>query len=272
MSFNFFKKDDTPEPAQAPEQTNNVASAQEVSPAVDPNKAADVARFEKLFPSFVGCYDALSPDMRSRMLYDKIEATSTPVTPTEAEDDGAPKIRPVPALNMEMANARLAQAIEGQDSEEIVAAQKAITDHQEQLMAVVNDYNILNDYNTQKMQKQILLMQRPAEIRAAGTAVTGFEEADVAVAAQLLDSGDIQDLGTAVKYAVHQRLVASNSAVPPTAAEEAVRQASAAVAASAPGGTETAGPDEVIATESFTDPKFTDALHQAAAANKQTQT
>jgi hypothetical protein len=277
MGFNFFGNIQEPaavaDPATAQDSTNDdAASAPVVSPAVEPGNAEDVSRFEKLFPSFVGCYDALSPDMRAKMLYDKIEATSPVAKPSEAEGDGAPSIRAVPQLNMEMATATLAQAIQDGDTEAITAAQKAITDHQEQLMGVVHDYNMQNSYETQKLQKQMTALQLPTEIRAAGAAVNGFEDADVATAQQLLDSGHIQDIGVAVKFAVHQRLVASNSTVPPTVAEETARQTKAAVAASAPDSVESAGAEEIVATETFTDQRFVNALKQEAAAEKQTQT
>jgi hypothetical protein len=274
MGFNFFGNKQEPAAEAVPGQettTNTTASTEQVAPVVEPGNAEDVARFEKLFPSFVGSYDALSPDMRAKMLYDRIEATSSTVKPTEAEGDGAPSIRAVPQLNMEMATATLVQAIQDGDAEAIAASQKAITDHQEQLMGVVHDYNMQNSYETQKLQKQMTALQLPTEIRAAGAAVNGFEDADVATAQQLLDSGHIQDIGVAVKYAVHQRLVASNSSVPPTVAEEVARQTKAAVAASAPDSVESAGAEEVVATETFTDQRFVNALKQEAAAEKQSQ-
>jgi len=279
--FDFFgKKDAEPaegpvaDPAEAPvtdgeQPTNEAASTQEVSPAVEPSNAADVSRFEKAFPNFAGCYDALSPDMRARMLYDKIEATSTPVSPDGDESDSTPTIRIVPTFNMEMATAELARATQDGDAEAIASAQKAILEYHEDLMGWVHDHNAVNAHKTQQLQTQMAKLQRPSEILSAGSTVKGFEQTDVAAATQLLDSGQITDITAAVKFAVYQRLATSNKAVPPDAAEQAARQAKAIAAASAPDSEQAGGGEEITATPSFTDPKFAEAVHRAAQAGQQ---
>ncbi len=267
--FDFFGKGTKAVADAAPDtQTDKAASAEEASPAVDPSKAADKTRFEELFPSFKGSYDALSPELRATMLYDLVKATSTAASPIEDESASSPAIRELPVFNMEMAQADFAKAIREEDEAAIATASRAITDYQEQIMGVVHDYNMRNTYDTQKLKDQVISLQRPAEIRALGLSLPGFEETDVAAAAQYLDSGHITDIGAAVQYAILARQAASPEPVKPDAAEEAARQAAAAAAASAPDGESAAGSEEMVATEHFTDARFVDALQQEAAAKE----
>jgi hypothetical protein len=222
--------------APVDDDNDNAASSQDESPVVDTSSNADRERFESCLPALKGSYDALSPEMRTRMLLNMIEGNNTVATQNNTgEGDSVPKIREIQPLDMNVATERLVRAIESGDADDITSAQKAISQHQEQLLGVLYDYSQLNAYETNQLKKELSEIRRPVEIRKIGASVPGFEDSDVDKALQLVDSGQISNMSLAVKFAVQERLLASKRTVPPTAAEMAARQAAGAMAASAPG-------------------------------------
>ena len=255
MNFPFGKKQepdtvDVPAPAPeaapateavpAPEQiTDPAASPQDGHPATDPvdlNLAAQ--EWDQQVPDLAGLHATLSPEQRTQVLYARIQANQTVAKPSEAESPSPPPIREVPTLDKSAAQVEWARLIRDGDDEGAAMVQAKIAEYDEALVGAVYDSSLLAQFNADQNAIAIAAVQRPNEIRAAGAHVQGFLEADVVAAASLLDSGKIQDIGSAVQMVVLQRQAIALTAapVPLTAQQKAATAAAAALAASAPGG------------------------------------
>lgn len=255
----------------APEHSE-AASDQELSPAVTAQKQEDDRRWDDHFPAFKGQRDAVPADMQARMWQDKVLSTPTTTTPHREEGPGRPEVVPLPLMDPDAAAEKLKQAIEDGDTEAQIAATAEIAAFARGAVLTVNSYGMQNEYDIQQMQTKLGELELPSKIRRLGADMPGFTEPDVAAAQQLVESGRVSDPALAVGYAVNARLVASNSAVPPSAAEIAARKAAAIVAASTPDSAPSTPKTPYEGDGTFNSPGMRDALktdqRTAAAAAK----
>ena len=237
--FDVFKSKPTepgtePEPAASP-QDGHPASEPATPEAATGTDATASSAWDRLVPELAGKFDALSDDVRIAILGGKIRASETVAKPSEAESPGPPAIRDIPQLDKRTAMAKWAQQISDGDTEGADATAKAIYEYDEAMLGALLDHGDQAKFSSAENATRIAALQQPNDIRAAGTKVQGFDEADLVAVKSLLDKGVTNNIDFAVKSVVAQRLAASPIPAPqPTPAEDAARQAAAALASSAP--------------------------------------
>ena len=242
------------------EEINKAASDQELSPAVIAQKQEAARQWDEAFPGFKGQSDALPADMQAQMWRNKALSTSTATIPDKDEGPGRPEVVPLPLLDPNAAMERYKQAVTDGDTEAQIAATAEIADFARGAAETVNSYGMQNEFDIRKADARIARLELPQTIRRAGANMPGFDEADVSVALQIIESGRCEDPALAVGYAVNQRLVASKSAVPPSAAETAARKAAATVAASTPDSAPSTPKTPFAGDGTFNSPAFKDAM------------
>ncbi len=241
-------------------ETNEAASDQELSPAVIAQKQEDSRQWDEAFPGFKGQNDALPADMQAQMWRNKALSTSTTTIPDKDEGPGRPEVVPLPLMDPAVVQKRYEQAVEDGDTDAKIAAQAELAAFHRGAIETVNSYGMQNEFDIRKSDARIARLELPQTIRRAGADIAGFDEADVPAALQLVESGRVPDPALAVGHAVCARLVASKSAVPPTAAEIAARKAAATVAASSPDSAPTTQKTRFTGDGTFTSPGMQEAM------------
>lgn len=255
--------------AEPPPEDNTAASAPEVPPAViAPNPEAD-QQWNNAFPGFAGQRESTPADMQAQMWRNKALLATTQADSVKDEGPGRPTVTPLPRLDPKAATERFKQAVIDNDMDAQMQAQSEIVDFVQGAVVTVNDYGLCNEYDINQIRGELNEVRLPETIRAAGVNIPGFQETDVVQALTYVRSGQVPDPALAVGYAIAARLVASNSAAPPSAAEVAARQVKAQLAASTPDGSPAAPRKPFEGSPSFQSPEFKaafEAVYRAALA------
>lgn len=242
-------------PVEETNETNEAASTQDVSPAVEaPADKYDVAAFEEAFPAFRG--QKVSADIREKLWQNLAMANVTAAKSRETESPSRPTIRELPPIDLKSVTQRMLEASEAGDTEAVLKAQQEIVNFQGCALESLSDFAVRNEWDTQQMSARIDGLEKPQLLRQAGQSVEGFQDSDIAAAQKLMNDGVTQDPHFAVRFAVTDRLVKTNSAQPLSAQEKADRVARAAVAASAPSSQTSGSIGEPLTEISFNSPNY----------------
>ena len=224
-------------------------------PNAEETEATDEMRalWDEALPELAGAYDEMSPEARQRLLL-KRQAAQPQSKPTTEEvptgpssnaeaETGAPPVAEIPAIDAKEQQAAIESAIENQDG----AALASVLDRQRQYVeglaqlaytAVKDQDKVIADLS--KGQKELRI---PGQVQAALPTVQGADKADLAAAAKLLASGEVQSAELALKVAAFNRQseIAAAKGSKPTADQEATKKAKALAASRAGAASSRAG-------------------------------